>query len=262
MVNHLRTLLLNISSSVVSSAPGEEYVPAGYVAQPYLSNLDNIRILLFGTGADRAMMNVRLKEVMAILHSSELASYVTALDARITYWPPHDTRVFRDLVFGATAYQQIGTTTNISILGDTTAWKSNSLYRQWRLTMTDSTHILIDTLVEPISSTSQAVTFTDGLSNTIALPESNLSVTVSSTGASLPSWVVTGFARPAYTITDVMAAFETIGSPDYLFSAAEPYKTFKKLWENKYLPTAYRLGSFILALGYQLDNVFQGNSNG
>ncbi len=79
MVNHVRTLLLN------EDGAGEEYVPPGYRKAQLPEALQRVRDILFGPSPDRRMLVYRVRQFMAILHSTPLATFVTRADPRITY---------------------------------------------------------------------------------------------------------------------------------------------------------------------------------
>src|SRR5271166_5753626 len=98
MINHLRTVLLNVSGSNLppDNYPGEEYVPPTYYARVLRGGVAQAYQLLFGSMPDRALLNLRLRELLSIIHSTELAIYATNLDSRITYLP-WDTSVFDQL---------------------------------------------------------------------------------------------------------------------------------------------------------------------
>lgn len=85
MINHARTLLLNISSqSYNGDMLGEEYIPPFLpIALP--TYLQLAHRLIFGSSPDKVFLNFRAYELLSIIHQTELAEFVTALDPRITY---------------------------------------------------------------------------------------------------------------------------------------------------------------------------------
>ena len=92
MLNHARTLLLNIPGLPVAPIdyPGEEQIPVLFKPVRLTPPLERARRLLFGNIPDRLMLNYRARQYMTLIHSTDLGSYVTELDSRITYWPPKD----------------------------------------------------------------------------------------------------------------------------------------------------------------------------
>jgi hypothetical protein len=94
MINHARTLLLNVSNA--SYAPGErgeEYVPT-YSELVLPTYLRTARRIIFGTDPDRVFRNYRANELMRLLHQTEFSEFVYALDPRVTYWPQSKTEFF------------------------------------------------------------------------------------------------------------------------------------------------------------------------
>ena len=88
MLNHARTLLLNRTGTAnLKSYNGYEYVPERYTAMGLTSTLQNVSAILFHGMDTPTNMNLRVKQYMHILHSTEYESYITALDTRITYEP-------------------------------------------------------------------------------------------------------------------------------------------------------------------------------
>ena len=94
MINHARTLLLNVSAAAYAPGElGEEYVPP-YSALKLPTYLQTARRIIFGTAPDRVFLNYRVNELMRLLHQTELSEFVYALDSRVTYWPQSKTDFF------------------------------------------------------------------------------------------------------------------------------------------------------------------------
>lgn len=85
MINHGRSLLLNLDGAGYSGTLGDEYVPAEYVAPKLPTYLEKLRIYLFGTSPDRAFLNYRTQQLLSLLHATPLVEFLTDLDPRITY---------------------------------------------------------------------------------------------------------------------------------------------------------------------------------
>lgn len=258
MINHLRTLLLNASGtqSPSFSYPGQEYIPLTYQPFTATADLEAIRLLLFGPNADLASKNYKMRQIMALLHSTELETYVLALDPRVTYWPPHDSYLFRAFDFGAVAEQTAGTSCPISFQGDPNQYTAlGAIYQHWSVVLTDSTHALVTRQIDPITSQSVTLVFTSGLSNVIPLAGSDLSVVIGTLGVSLPSWEIIGLARPTYELIDVYQAL--LGANvEPLFGINEPYTTFRQMWQLDGGSLVYKLSGALLALGYRINEQY------
>jgi hypothetical protein len=85
VINHVRTLLLNRDGEGNSPGPGEEYTPPAYREVELPPELQKVRDVLFGASPDRRMLLYRLRQFMALLHSTPLSPFVTMDDPRITY---------------------------------------------------------------------------------------------------------------------------------------------------------------------------------
>lgn len=82
MVNHVRTLLLNLPQ-----AGGEVYVPGTYVPPLLPQTLRTARTALFGSPTTRAQLAARVDRLLTYAHASTLAPDITAVDTRLTYDP-------------------------------------------------------------------------------------------------------------------------------------------------------------------------------
>jgi hypothetical protein len=94
MINHARTLLLNTNSdNYAPGTLGEEYIPT-YQPVELPAYLKTAHRILFGTDPDRVFLNYRANELMRMLHQTEFAEFIYALDPRVTYWPQNQTEFF------------------------------------------------------------------------------------------------------------------------------------------------------------------------
>lgn len=260
MINHLRTLLLAADgdASPGYDYPGEEYVPAEFRAATMIGTVNSVRNALFGPNADRAMRNYRLRQVLTLLHSTELAQYVLDLDPRVTYWPLHSDGLARAFAFGAAAKQSAGDTCGLSFLGSPDSFVSlGRIYHQWLVTVLVSNQVRVERVTEPYTITLSSYTMTDGWSDNVSLNGSNLSVKFSTPGGDLPSWIVSGLAHPAHEPMDALNDMQVAGVDELLAGNTEPYKSLRALWEQQTMPAIYRLGVAALALGYRMNERYQ-----
>ncbi len=86
IVNHVRTLLLNLHATAVPTA-GEQYVSASYLPVVLPTALQAARDALFGVNASRAAINLNLGRLLAFVHTSPLSDDVLASDSRLSYNP-------------------------------------------------------------------------------------------------------------------------------------------------------------------------------
>lgn len=96
MINHARTLLLNQPGSMYQPGVlGEEYAPPEYKPVRLPTYLKTAHQIIFGTGPDKVYLNFRAHELLGLIHATELAEFVYALDPRVTYWPQPTTEFFK-----------------------------------------------------------------------------------------------------------------------------------------------------------------------
>ena len=259
MINHLRTLLLNVDGSNTPGVdfPGEQFVPEEFRVRVLASPAKTVRNFLFGPGPDRALLNFRLQEYLTCIHSSNLESFVRRLDPRLTYWPFH-TGLFEKLSQGATANKLTGgENQNLYFVGPNRATESvNRIYFQWRLEVISGSVVRVTEYSDASSLTTvtdQVYTLSGGLSSLITLGGSELSVCFDAGVGG--SWLVEVLAQPERQLCQVVDDLDTgLNSAirSWLFPEQEPYLYFRDLWERSdFLPE--RVAGVVLAIGYQLN---------
>lgn len=86
MINHARTLLLNQSSG--NSSKFEEYISSNFIPTNELPEyILAIRNCLFGHKPTRSAKNLRIRQLLSIVHSGRYDEYLRSFDSRITYLP-------------------------------------------------------------------------------------------------------------------------------------------------------------------------------
>lgn len=261
MLNHARTLLLNISGD---SNPGadflaEEIVPAEYRKLELPNALNQVRRQLFGSDPDRAMLNYRTRQLLKLLHSTELLEHVVDLDPRLSYDTAADSEIVLD-----TAFQPQVSAINspdLRVLGSPVAPDARGrLAYAYVLRTVGSTQEVQE--IQPYAGQqTYGYEFTDGWSPPIVLPTTGYSV-------SLPEvddgyWKINFMLRPQWDLGQIAVALESIGEPTMLalfgVSRDEPWNTFRYLWyQHTELP--YKLGGLLLALIYRTEEVRLGQS--
>lgn len=258
MINHLRTLLLNQKRGTWGpDFPGEEYVPPKFKPLTVLPDgVSKAHKVLFGGNTDRLMGNVRLRQLLPMLHQTELEEYVLALDPRITYWPSTDQSLYRDAytitVQAIMAMSNEDLTPVGQLLADEAA---GSLFHRWRVTVQPDNLVEVRRLEPPLTSTLVAYTITNGRSNIIPLLGSTLSFTFA--GAIGSSWIVEGRARPTRDAGTLMATLEnSLTEVDEIeifgVTSVEPMAAFRRLW-RKHDKIAYKFGGLLLGMAYRLN---------
>lgn len=257
MPNMARTLLLNASGANRPGLSffGEEYIPPYFRPVELSSGLLTVRRALFGTTPDTAGMNYSVWQYMRLLHSTEYAGYVTALDSRITYL---NDKSLLDYTYGPSTQPE----TAIEFTGDPGLGGADGrLYASWRLTLSGGS-IDVECLSTPRVE-SFNITVEDGLSSYVPLiPYNDYKARVDTT-AGITQWLVSyvskaginmGLVKRAEAITKIGAA-----AYEALFPRRSPYTLFKQLWEqHPHLP--YKLSGVLLALIYLTNEARTGNA--
>ena len=266
MINHARTLLMNEPSlDYFPDTPGEELVPPLYQPVVLPGSLRNVRRLLFGTTPDRYMLNYRCRQLMGLIHSCELAEFVTDLDPRVTY-DFTDEPYFDPLLFRATITSLVvpsGATTDVFLFGhQDPPDRSGLMYQTWNIELIDSDTLEIRQPGDH-ASVSQEYTVSGGLSSRQTIPGTNFvfqfrdSAFTPSQG---PQFRVESISRPQTSLGSLMASVGLLGDDTLaaLFGTTtpagrqEPLLTFRRLYEGHY-SVAHRLGAVTLALIYQTE---------
>jgi hypothetical protein len=263
MINHARTLLLNVSGTTSSREElGEEYIPETFAAFELPSYLQVVRRVLLGAAPDRYFLNCRARELMQLLHTTELAEYVYQLDTRVTYWPEQAGALLGSRTEITRAQNQGPASTKLLIFG---APRSNALLGRARYSYRISVETGLEQLFRvSIRTDDLADHYTEfnssDVSPIINFPDTPLKLRVQNpqTGA---AWSVTTTARPEPIITTLLPVLEILGEPVVLelFGVStknEPYATFRNLWFDHPLPV-YRLAGLVLATIYRTDEVYR-----
>lgn len=259
MINHARTLLMNVSGATNPGIdfPGEQYVPADFVPLVMPSALETGRRILFGALPDRCLLNWRLQELLTCIHACELDNYLQDLDGRSTYWPFNSSLLDQHLA-SPTAVQVSGADQLLHFVGNRRgAPLDDRIYLQWSLTVLNATAVSITSTDSRGNSriTAAAYTTSGGLSSAVALPGSPLAVQFSDVINT--RWNLTWLARPKRSILDVCNEAETrlhgdLRSRVFPIELGEPYQTFNNLWyDHDQWP--YRLAGLTLSLAYRIN---------
>lgn len=263
MINHARTLLLNISGSDAQSVVGAEHVPDEFLAKTLSPELTSVRRTIFGSDPDQLFLNYRVRQCLILLHSTELDEYVRKLDNRITYDTTFKLDLFSPSVFKTSIRRVRGAKFKSHVSGELAANEARGrCLHRWRLRVVDADTVNVARRGHETGDEEVAVTVSGGLSSPIPLHGSTLTARLSVPAAddSLAAiidntYTVDGIARPSTTLIDVAAHLRSsIGDAvsRALFGArpVEPFKTFRNLWyDHTVLP--YSMGGLLMALIYR-----------
>lgn len=258
MINHVRTLLMNTAQGgYPPTFPGEEYVPA-FQPKRLTRGLRLARQLLFGSAPDRLMLNYRMRQLMELLHSTELDEYVYLLDSRVTYLPLSS--VFFDDVFKLEIQQLGGSGDPLYIRGTHDPNESaGQLEQVWDLTVTDDAALVVKRR-PPVKTTPVTIDYTKGLCTPVPLTGTSLTAQFHQ----VPDgtyWKITSRARPRtdlmQLLSQLVSAFGEQGDQEVFPPLApEPVATFERVWRHHEL-APYRYSALLLAMAWKINGLPQ-----
>jgi hypothetical protein len=255
MINHARTLLLNIFAQSTSNQDAAyEYISPTYRPLVLPTYLKTMRRALFGSRPDQRFLNLRVRELMSYIHQTELSDYAYKLDSRVTYWP-EQSNDFLALQPRITIRQASGALRNIAVGGEFVANNATGrASRQFVLTLVPSDGdattasaitqengqyiqlenaglLLQETAIDSASFNAQSVRnyptlYANSDVNqvntfpTIELPETAIKLrpdTLTTDPATLTGkWMLQLTANPAPAITTLLPTLELMGEPLFL----------------------------------------------
>lgn len=257
MINHARTLLLNISGAAPTGVAGDEYVPARFQPIALPRYLQTLRAVLFGSGPDRFFLNFRARELLYGLHTTELEEYVYALDPRVTYWPEQDAPFFGPAAkISIDAGPNNSAGSQLAIVGtDKADVGSGKSEREYAIDVASGAVTV--KLLSADESVTTPLEMTSGSSQLLSFPRSSLSFRAVGP-ADGDSWRVTTVVRPDPVVSTLLPVLELLGEPLFLelfgVEDKEPYATFKRLWFDHPNPV-YRLNGLVLGLIYRTNEL-------
>lgn len=262
MINHARTLLLNIKGSAkpAPSYPGEEYVPATFGGQILPADFNTVWGILFGVGSDRANINHRLKQYLTMIHCSELSPWIYNLDPRITYWPSHNSSLFDFSTYNVQIDQVIGSPTwSLAVNNNRSLIGTNQLFTQCQVAVASNTQITVTNLLAPFDS--QTLNYTLNGSLTVPIELNNgLTLTIGTGLLPFPTWVVSSFIKPTVDLISVYTLLVTNEATPSVFAGLnDPVPMCSNIWNQNSGLIEYKLGALVLAFAYQLDSLLKNN---
>lgn len=256
MINHFRTLLMNVDGSFpLPEYLAEEIVDPAYLSVDFPTPIDQVRRVLFGADPDRHMLNIRCAQLLALVHATPLSEHVYKFDPRVTY-------NFRrpDLVVPETwtpKVNRIDGSGTLTVLGDPEPPDSGGRLHHSYMVTTDGPGLAtVERLTRPFSK----VVFEFAPNDRIPLARSGCDCRLGSdlTGQ---TFKVDIYSRPRRDLGQLCDAASRLGEPvyNYLFglTKAEPFQTFRELFFRKReLPL--RLSALVCALVYRSEEARRG----
>lgn len=253
MPNQGRTLLLNRDGSTrpIPTFFGEEYVPPYFRPVELPSGLLNVRRALFGTNPDDAGMNITLWTYMRILHSTEYAAYVTALDPRTTY------RTSASLVDAEYGPSVNPNDSALQFFGAPGLGASDGrLMTSWEVSFAGTTATTENLQSRRANSTE--VTIVDGLTSLIPMVDYPALRVRINLAIGTSTWIVDYLGAPGNTMDPISRAEQlaNVGAAAYeeLFPHRAPYNLFRQLWEQ-HTEFTYKMSGALLALMYRTNEL-------
>lgn len=256
MINHFRTLLMNVDGSApLPEYLAEEVVDPEFKALDLPTPVDQVRRVLFGSDPDRHMLNVRCSQLLALVHATPLSEHVYKFDPRVTYdfrrpdlvtaqaWTPRVARV-------------AGSGT-LSVLSDPAPPDGTGRVHHAYLVTTDAPAVAtVERLTRPVSK----VDFDFAPNDRVPLGGSGCDCRLGS-AATGQAFKVDIYGRPRKDLGQLCAAASNLGEPVYNFlfgvTRAEPFQTFRNLFFRK-LELPLRLSALVCALVYRSEEARRG----
>jgi hypothetical protein len=266
MINHARTLLMNVNGQGYFDGLGEEYIPNDFLEITIPTYLKNIRAMLYGHTPDRLMLNYRTRQYLGLLHVTPLAAFLQQLDTRITY-RLDDNDLFVN-AFGVAITPGDQTTQSLEVVGaQDSPDASGKTIQEWHVNVSDNDTARIRRLTAPRSDVAVDYVTTGGLSDLLDLPGSTMQFRFQQGVGS--SWRIVSTARPTLSLGEIAASLQE-SRRAYLIQLfgigttkieTEPFRTFYNLWQNHH-ELAYKLGGLLLAYIFRTEEVrLQANGN-
>jgi hypothetical protein len=255
MINHVRTLLMNIdyASGMRPTYAGDEYIDPSFNPVQLPGYLQDVRDRLFGVAPDRLLLNYKVWQLLSLLDASDLSSYVTYFDNRITYdlrdLPFTDPAVFDPVFEPARISDQWllqGTVGKPDVLGIS--------HYQFELSLIGD-NLTIQRLGTYPTVTTQLLSYTAGVSGFCSLPGTGMAVAAKQ-GEAGETFRLHIFSEPQRSLPEQLALLQQLPYETHikLFGVenVEPYATFRAYWED-HDESVQQLSGLLLAFIFRIN---------
>lgn len=251
MINHIRTLLMNVDGSFRPGEDGigEEYVDPDFRVRRLPSYLQTLRKEFFGSDPDRLMLNYRLRQIMGAIHSTDLDEYARADDPRITYLPFRQRQLFDVSTFTPSANLISGTAVDFS----GTAAMIDDFGRvetRFAVTLLGGLQVRVEQQTPPTSVVTSDYTVSAGFSSPITLGGSGYYMRFQNPVTGNEARVTTR-SRPQRDLGEIAANVDELSEEVKLqlfqFDRIDPFLTLRNLWERTN-EVPWRIGALTIAM--------------
>lgn len=235
MINRIRTLLLNRGrDGYALNIPGEEYIAPTYIRRKLPTGLSRFHTTIFGATPDRLFLNYRARQLMQLIHATQLADSVGS-ETDITYLPFRND--FTSAVFTRNVTHVTDSSVPIYVLGEHAADESNGhTTYSWTIQKTAEDTVTITQLQPRQVVTTAAITFTNGLSSSIPLVANKLHTRFGAADVGF-TYTVTSVVAPLTDISQILlraTALTTELNEQNVFAeyAGTVQKMYYDIWKN------------------------------
>lgn len=253
MINHVRTLLLNVAGPVAgdSDTPGDAFVPV-YAPAVFSPGVETLRRTLFGTDPDYEGRLYRLAQFMRVLHAEDEA-HVLAADPRVTYALDTEFTGYGTTLIARAGSGPISLTEPIAHQPGT-----GRVSRVWLILALSSTRVAARQ-AHTGAEIETDITFSGGVSSAAALPGTTSGVRLHGTGIDAGhAWTIDVRQRLTPGVIALLETAKTLEGTREIFSgvAGEPDITFRNMFYSHPNPLRQLCG-LLLALAAFTERVRQ-----
>ena len=260
MINHVRTLLMNKGRDGNPIEDfGEEYIPSDFIPKRLSIPLATVNRTLFGGNPDRLFINYRMRQIMALMHSTDLSQDVLATDSRVTYLPMRND-LFDD-AFKIAIKRIAGPALQVYVRGEHLVnMGSGIVHQMWDVEVLENDQVRVLKRREPFQESTTTVNYDDGLSTPVTLLGSELTVQFPPAPVGYRLQIESN-ARPQLDVAELLnqlsISFGERGvSEVFPPLAPEPFATWFAIY-NTHPLAVYRFTALLLAIAARIEQMPQ-----